>query len=114
MGATRHASEPLYTVGQHDTIETAMALIEQNNHRSVVVVETRGVVVGTLSDGDIRKAVLDHRLLSTPVHQVMNTNFIAVTLKEAARAKEIFEQRHIFLVPLIDEQGRLVKILKAY
>ncbi|MBI4353731.1 MAG: CBS domain-containing protein [Candidatus Omnitrophica bacterium] len=114
MRGTRRAPESPYTVSDNDTIETAMALIEQNNHRSVVVVDARGVVVGTLSDGDIRKAVLDHRVLSMPVHQAMNTHFIAVTAEEADRAKAIFEQQHIFLIPVIDRLGHLVNIMTAY
>jgi CBS domain-containing protein len=107
-------SDVLYVVDQHDTIETAMALIEQNRHRSVIVQDEHRMVVGTLSDGDIRKALLDHRLLSTPVHQVMNTNFIAMTPEEAHRAKAIFESGHIFLIPLVNDQGRLLRILKAH
>lgn len=115
MRATRHAPESLYTVSEHDTIETAMALIEQNTHRSVIVVDARGVVVGTLSDGDIRKAVLDRRLLSTPVHQVMNTNCVTIRPEEEARAREIFaRERHIVLIPLVDDAGRLLRVLKAY
>lgn len=115
MRATREPLDSLYTIEQHETIETAMALIEQNKHRSVIVQDRRGVVVGTLSDGDIRKALLDHRLLSTPVHQVMNPNFIAVTAEEKDRATAIFEREHqISLIPLVNRQGRLVRVLRAY
>ena len=91
-----------------------MALIEENRHRSVVVIDAANVVVGTLSDGDARKAILDHRLLSTPVSQVMNTNFIAVGPNERGQAAALLEQAHIFLVPVIDREGRLVDVMRAY
>ena len=55
-----------------DTLEEALVAIENNSYRSVIVLNETDVVVGTLSDGDARKSVLDHRLLSTPVHRVMN------------------------------------------
>jgi CBS domain-containing protein len=97
-----------------DTLEEAMVAIEHNGYRSVIVVNENDVVVGTLSDGDARKSVLDHRLLSTPVHRVMNPNFIALTAEEKEKAKAKFDATHVFLIPLIDEHGRLIDIVTAY
>ena len=54
----------------------------------MIVVDDRDVAVGTLSDGDARKAILDRRLLSTPVRSVMNMNFISVGPDEEERAKQ--------------------------
>jgi CBS domain-containing protein len=103
-----------YVVRPTDTLEDAMAVIEANRHRSVIVVNDDRIVVGTLADGDVRKAILDRRLLSTPVADVMNTNFIAVAPADAERAAEIFEREHVFLVPVVDENGRLVDLRTAY
>jgi CBS domain-containing protein len=97
-----------------DTLEEAMLAIENNGYRSVIVVNENDVVVGTLSDGDARKSVLDHRLLSIPVHRVMNSNFIALTIEEKGKARTMFETSHVFLLPLIDEHGKLIDILTAY
>lgn len=96
------------------TIQAAMVSIDLNTHRSVVVVNDRNVVVGMLSDGDIRKAVLDGRLLSTPVHRVMNPDFIALTPQARDRARAIFDEHHIILIPVIDETGMLLEILSEY
>ena len=103
-----------YVVQKSDTLEAAMLLIEENRHRSVVVLDDRGVVVGTLSDGDARKAILDRRLLSTPVEHVMNTNFVAVGSDERARAREAIERDHLFLIPIVDAEGKLLDIEAAY
>ncbi|HEY7422225.1 MAG TPA: CBS domain-containing protein [Gaiellaceae bacterium] len=96
------------------SLEDALARIEENRHRSVIVADERDVVVGTLSDGDARKAILDHRLLSIPVRQVMNTNFISLRLDRREEAGGIFEREHIFLIPLVDDEGRILEVLKAY
>lgn len=96
------------------SLEDALAQIEENRHRSVIVADERDVVVGTLSDGDARKAILDHRLLSIPVRQVMNTNFIALDAETRDEAEAIFAREHIFLIPVVDDRGRLVELLKAY
>lgn len=103
-----------FVVRQHDSLETAMLVIEENRHRSVVVLDDDDVVVGTLSDGDARKAILDRRLLTTPVEHVMNTNFVALGPDERERAREYFEREHLFLVPIVDGNGKLLEIQTAY
>ena len=109
------ADRARYLVPATATLGTALAVIEENRHRSVIVVDERDVAVGTLSDGDARKAILDRRLLSTPVRHVMNMNFISVGPDEEERAKSIFESEdHISLLPVVDAEGRLVDVLKAY
>lgn len=96
------------------TLEEALVAIENNFYRSVIVLNDHDVVVGTLSDGDARKSVLDHRLLSTPVSRVMNSNCITLTAREKEKAKAIFEHTNVFLIPIIDEHGKLLDVLTAY
>lgn len=103
-----------FVVRQHDSLEAAMLTIEENRHRTVIVLDDDDVVVGTLSDGDTRKAILDRRLLTTPVEHVMNTNFVALGPDERDRAKEFFERDHLFLVPIVDGDGKLLEIQTAY
>jgi CBS domain-containing protein len=96
------------------SLKDAMALIEANRHRSLIVVSPQGTVVGTISDGDIRKALLSDRLLVAPINEAMNTNFIALQKDQMDQAERIFRETHIFLIPIIDEQARLLDILEAY
>lgn len=103
-----------FVVNETDTIQAAMLAIDRNCYRSVIVVNDESVVVGTLSDGDVRKSLLDGRLLSTPVHRVMNSDFIALTSSDRARAPAIFAEHHVFLIPVIDKHGKLLDILTAY
>ncbi len=101
-------------VNDTDTIQAAMLAIDQNLYRSVIVVNEANVVVGALSDGDIRRSMLEGRLMMTPVHRVMNSDFIALTASEQGRARSIFDETHVFLIPVIDEHGKLLDILTAY
>jgi CBS domain-containing protein len=103
-----------YTIGPGDTLEEALSRIQANGHRSVIVVDSKARVVGTLSDGDVRKALLDRRLLSTRVSLVMNLNFIGLSPSEKHQAPELFEKNHIFLIPVIGENNQLVEVLRAY
>jgi CBS domain-containing protein len=102
-----------YIVQQHETLEAAMLLIEENEHRSVIVLDG-DVVVGTLSDGDIRKAILDRRLLTTPVERLMHTNFVALGPGERNRARDLLRGEDFFLIPIVDDDGKLVGVETAY
>lgn len=101
----------LYVVRDADTLQAAMLAIDKNLHRSVVVINGAGVVVGMLSDGDVRKSLLDGRLFSTPVHRVMNSDFIALAPGEQEKARAIFAEGHVFVIPVIDERGKLLDVL---
>lgn len=103
-----------YTVASDATLHDALALIEENRHRSLIVLADDGTVAGTLSDGDVRKAILRGRLLVTPVHEVMNTNYKAVTESERAKAAGLFAKDRVFLVPVVDDRARLVDVIEAY
>lgn len=104
----------LFTVRELNTIEDALAKIESNSHRSAIVLDNKNRVVGTVSDGDIRKAMLDHRLLSTPIRNIMNMNFVWLGPDETARAEELFQKYHLFIIPVLHSDNLLVDILTAY
>ena len=99
-----------YIVDSKSTIEDAWSVININDHRSVIVVD--GVkVVGTLSDGDLRQAILSKRIFSTPVWEVMNTNFMYITGKEKKEGLTVLEKEDIFLLPVVDDEMTLIDII---
>ena len=105
-----NAERAKYIASPIDTIEEAWTKIESNRHRSLIIVE-HNKVVGTLSDGDLRKAILAKRLLSTPIREVMNLNFISIGEDERRLAKKILKERDIFLLPVVDTSFNLIDII---
>jgi D-glycero-alpha-D-manno-heptose-7-phosphate kinase len=99
-----------YIAAHTDTIEEAWTKIETNRHRSVIILDGNKVV-GTLSDGDIRKAILAKRLLSTPVAEIMNLNFVSLKAEERKIAIKKFKEKDIFLIPMVDDALNLIDII---
>ena len=99
-----------YIVDSKSTIEDAWSVININDHRSVIVVDG-DKVVGTLSDGDLRQAILSKRLFSTPVWEVMNTNFKYITGEKKKEGLNILEKKNIFLLPVVDDEMTLIDII---
>jgi CBS domain-containing protein len=103
----------LYTVAPTDSIRTAMEKIEENKHRVVVVVDD-GAVLGTVSDGDIRRAFLHDVLPLAPVAQIMQLNPHVTTERDPARRAELVRREQVTVLPIVSEDNRLIDIELAY
>lgn len=103
----------LYTVAPTDTIRTAMEKIERNHHRVVVVVD-QGKVVGTVSDGDVRRAFLHDVLPISPVSRIMQLNPHVTTEPDAAKRHEIIKRERVTVLPVVSKDNDLLDVELAY
>ena len=99
---------------QNNTVIEALACLDKLSGTVLVliVLNEKEQVVGTLTDGDIRRALLKGAQLTTPVCEVMHTNFAYLTTTDKDYTATIAKLRNrlIKLVPLLDEEKRLVKL----
>ena len=86
-----------------------MAVIDKHAKRISFVLED-GVLVGVITDGDIRRALLNNGKLKDPVHSAMNKQFVSFPVgAESKRIRERFNKR-IRHIPLVDHKGSLVDV----
>jgi dTDP-glucose pyrophosphorylase len=70
------------------------------------------VLLGTLTDGDIRRGFLSGLTLSDPVSKTMFSGFRSITKNDFSPSTlEELKEKSIYLVPLLDEKGRILKII---
>ena len=69
----------LFTISPDNTIKDAMLKIEENCSNALIVLLENKKVVGTITDGDIRKQLLHQHTLILPVSDAMNTHFVSCT-----------------------------------
>jgi dTDP-glucose pyrophosphorylase len=77
----------------------------------VIVVDEARRPLGTVTDGDIRRAILAGAGLDTPISKVMNNRPIVGRLDAAAETQALLDQ--VPFVPVIDRAGTLVEIWRA-
>lgn len=97
-----------FLVPTDNTMQEALARLRRNGHGVAVVIDAEGLVVGSLTDAHIRRAVLDGHGLDAPVAAVMSPK--AVATPTTACEREILELMHahrLSCVPVLDRQ-RLV------
>lgn len=91
------------------SIREAIRIIDQGALKIALVVDEASRLVGTVSDGDIRRGILKGCDLENPVHQIMNTS-PSVAGKNDGREKilALMRQKQIYQIPLVDGDGVLV------
>jgi dTDP-glucose pyrophosphorylase len=91
------------------TIADAMRSLDESGSQIVLVVDDRDRLVGTVTDGDIRRALLNGMSLDSPVGRHANRDCFTVP-EETARADvlELMQARQIAQVPVIDADRRVV------
>ena len=102
-----------FTVQTTDSIRTAMVKITANRYRAVVVLD-QDKVVGTVSDGDIRRAFLKEVLPIAPVEQIMNINCCTTTERDPQKLAEIIRREQVTLLPVIGDANELLDVALAY
>lgn len=99
-----------YTIGRDATILQAVAKMNHNRARTVLVVHD-GKVVGLVSEGDVMRALLrgvDPRAL---VAEVVNPSFRFLTARDEAQALAWFRAHGFGLVPVVDDAFRLSDVI---
>ncbi len=99
-------------VAPADTLRHAMEVIERNGIELAFVCESSGQVVGTLSDGDIRRALLSGAALDEPaVGRAMCKTFRRVT-SDVGRAEvlDLMLAVGISQVPVLSKDGVLLSV----
>jgi CBS domain-containing protein len=102
-----------YVVSPSDTIQQTMEKIDRNGMRAAIVVEEEKVV-GTVSDGDIRRALLHNVILISPVGGIMQLNPRLTSSADPQEREELIIKHNLTLLPIVDDENRLVDVQLAY
>lgn len=90
----------------------AMQVIDQGAAQIALVVDDKLRLLGTLTDGDIRRGLLHDVTLDCPIERLMNRKFRCVQCNyDQDVVLEMMRREALRHVPVLDEQGRIVKLI---
>lgn len=104
-----------YLISQNESIISA--LIRINNLRKgplvLFVINDANQMIGTLTDGDVRRSLIVGAKLEDAIKTVMHRNFNFIRFGEGDLVAELHKQREIKmkLVPILDKSNRIVDII---
>lgn len=95
----------------NSTIKEALQIIDFGAVKFAIVVDTDDKLIGTLTDGDIRRAILDGKSLDDKIETVY---FKEPTVVSVNNTKEeiinLCTSKKIYQIPVVDSEGRVVSI----
>jgi dTDP-glucose pyrophosphorylase/CBS domain-containing protein len=100
-----------YIIKEDSTLLMAMKAINENYKEIVFVVDKNGILIGVITDGDIRRGLLKGLSFETNVAEIMSRNYISVDCNaNRATVLDIMRARDIRQVPVLDKDKRITGI----
>lgn len=102
-----------YIINQKATIKDALIALDGNTHdwQTLFVVDDDERMVGTLTDGDVRRGLINGAGLNDSLSSVMHINFKYVrdNQNDPKSLKE-FREKQIFFIPVLDAENHVLKV----
>ena len=95
-------------IKQETSIIEALRVLDSSAMQILIVTDNENRLLGTVTDGDVRRGILDGFSLEPPVFRVMNRN--PVTAKASSPREHILalmKKRRLHQIPLVDDNGRV-------
>jgi len=94
------------------TLFDVVRAIEQSRRRIAVVVDTSGKLLGTLTDGDVRRCLLAGGDLKTPAIEAMNRDPVSAPVgSPAGYLLDLMKRANVMALPMVDPQGSYVRLM---
>jgi dTDP-glucose pyrophosphorylase/CBS domain-containing protein len=102
------------TINLNEPLRKAMQVLNDLaiERLALLVTDENNCVIGTATDGDIRRALLNGSGIQTPVSEIANRNFkfLRQGEKENGRLAE-WRKQTIHFIPVLDKDHRLVSVI---
>lgn len=101
-----------FCVSEKADIRTVLFALDKCNLGIILIIDNNKKLIGTCTDGDIRRGLLNGMQLNFNVERIMNKNFYFINEKDDLfEAEENLIQKGLRQLPVLDEKGSVIKLL---
>lgn len=100
-----------YVVSEEHTIREVMQSLEENHERVALVENKENKIIGVFSKGDIIRALVSGMSLYVKIKNVIRPSFFFLKELDYEKAYKIFKSKRITLLPIIDDEAKLVSVV---
>jgi dTDP-glucose pyrophosphorylase len=94
-----------------DRVEIALRIIDAARGKIALVVDENRRLLGTVSDGDVRRGLLRGCSISSPVTDVMNRHPVVIGIDaDPQAALDLMQSKMLRDLPVLDNDGRVVAL----
>ena len=93
-------------------IKQAMNILNKYGSKTIIVINNNNKLIGTLSDGDIRRSIIKGFNLKSSINKIFNKKPIFIYEDQISKKKirKIFLKKKIHLIPVVNKKKELIKI----
>ena len=101
-------------IKKNKSLRHALKKMSSEGKKCLLVINEMDEFLGTLSDGDIRKALLEGKNLKTNINELYNqkSTFFTENNFDDKAAKELFQKQRYEVIPVLDKNKRISKVLE--
>ena len=98
------------TIHPQATIKETMEALDKTAEKVLLVVDDKQALIGTLTDGDIRRYILKGHNLSGTIQDAFHSNPIFIFQEDfdPDKIKAVFLENKIDLIPILDQNRKVV------
>ncbi|QPQ37273.1 nucleotidyltransferase family protein [Lysinibacillus sp. JNUCC-52] len=101
-------------VNQNHTLLDTMKIIDNSSLQFAVVVDEEQHLLGTVTDGDIRRGILRGEGLDVKITSIMNPNPISAgSGQKYHKYKQLMKSKMLKQLPIVDDNNKIINILFA-
>tara|TARA_B100001057_G_C22847265_1_gene949581 strand:+ start:979 stop:2040 length:1062 start_codon:yes stop_codon:yes gene_type:complete len=113
-----------YILDKNKTFREALKQLEKNSEKCLIITKNNNLLVGTLTDGDIRRAILNGAGINSNIYKYVKKNPVFLKYNDYEKDAQDFLKNkkvikiiqkinddHIDLIPLINSQKQVKKII---
>ena len=101
-------------IRKNDTVLLALKKLKDNGKKCLVVLDHNNILLGTLSDGDLRKKILSTGDIKGTIENIYNKKPYLIYTNDLANKKKILNtilSKKVDLVPLVEKKNK--RFIKA-
>jgi CBS domain-containing protein len=103
----------MYLLSKDASLEDALVAITENKRGAILVVDKDDTLLGVVSDGDIRRALVKGATMLTPIGKIVNMNVRSISKNEDAKVKSAEIQKSypgINIIPVLNAGNRVCDV----
>jgi dTDP-glucose pyrophosphorylase len=101
-------------ISKNISIKKCFEILNRTAKKTLIVTDSNKKLLGTLSSGDIRKALLKKKNLSSKIENIYKkkcVSFYEDNIPSIKKIKDFFLKTGLDLIPIIDKNEKIVKII---
>lgn len=98
------------TIFEEDNLKSALEQLGEVTVKVLLVVDAEESLVATLTDGDVRRAILAGASIETKVSEISNYHPMFLEVDDKAAAERMLFEKGVIALPILDAAGKIQKV----